>query len=118
MTAKEKSLFPDNTDDLLKAQLIESKLISKEQLDKTIESYNKTSLNVGKLLKSVCYCIDYINNKFLVFDPVTKKAIKEFNLPVTDWLTERVISLPMHTELDEEQQAFIVANVLEFVNKK
>src|SRR5215210_1253626 len=26
-----------------------------------------------------------------------------FHLPVTDWLTERVISLPIHTELDEEQ---------------
>ncbi|HEY0434975.1 MAG TPA: DegT/DnrJ/EryC1/StrS family aminotransferase, partial [Chitinophagaceae bacterium] len=25
------------------------------------------------------------------------------HLPVTDWLTERVISLPIHTELDEEQ---------------
>ena len=42
----------------------------------------------------------------------------EFHLPVTDWLTERVISLPMHTELDEEQQSFIVEHVLEFVNKK
>lgn len=41
-----------------------------------------------------------------------------FVLPVTDWLTERVISLPMHTELDEEQQAFVVAKVAEFVNKK
>ncbi|MEO7264523.1 MAG: DegT/DnrJ/EryC1/StrS family aminotransferase [Ferruginibacter sp.] len=40
-----------------------------------------------------------------------------FNLPVTDWLTERVISLPIHTELDEEQQDFIIAAVLEFVNK-
>ena len=39
----------------------------------------------------------------------------DFNLPITDWLTERVISLPMHTELDEEQQAFIVEHVLEFV---
>ncbi len=27
-------------------------------------------------------------------------------LEVTDWLTERVISLPMHTELDEEQLEF------------
>src|SRR5262249_32228084 len=27
-------------------------------------------------------------------------------LEVTDWLTERVISLPMHTELDEEQLKF------------
>jgi UDP-2-acetamido-2-deoxy-ribo-hexuluronate aminotransferase len=40
-----------------------------------------------------------------------------YNLPLTDWLTERVISLPMHTELDEEQQTFIVNKVLEFVNK-
>jgi UDP-2-acetamido-2-deoxy-ribo-hexuluronate aminotransferase len=41
----------------------------------------------------------------------------DYNLEITDWLTERVISLPMHTELDEEQQAFIVKNVLNFVNK-
>lgn len=40
-----------------------------------------------------------------------------YTLPLTDWLTERVISLPMHTELEEEQQAFIVAKVLEFVNR-
>ncbi|MEI7733894.1 MAG: DegT/DnrJ/EryC1/StrS family aminotransferase [Ferruginibacter sp.] len=40
-----------------------------------------------------------------------------YHLPVTDWLTERVISLPVHTELDEEQQQYIIANVLEFVNK-
>lgn len=41
----------------------------------------------------------------------------EYHLPVTDWLTERVISLPIHTELDEEQQSFIVNKVLEFVNR-
>jgi len=40
-----------------------------------------------------------------------------YQLPITDWLTERVISLPIHTELDEEQQQFIIANVLEFVNQ-
>jgi len=38
------------------------------------------------------------------------------NLEVTDWLTERVISLPMHTELDEEQLSFICSSVLEFLN--
>jgi dTDP-4-amino-4,6-dideoxygalactose transaminase len=37
-------------------------------------------------------------------------------LDVTDWLTERVISLPMHTELDEEQIGFIAKSVLEFLN--
>ncbi|HVZ56139.1 MAG TPA: DegT/DnrJ/EryC1/StrS family aminotransferase [Chitinophagaceae bacterium] len=39
------------------------------------------------------------------------------NLPVTDWLTERVISLPIHTELDEEQLAFIAGKVLEYCNQ-
>ena len=38
-------------------------------------------------------------------------------LPVTDWLTERVISLPMHTELDEEQLSFITSEVLNFINQ-
>ncbi len=40
-----------------------------------------------------------------------------FDLPLTDWLTERVISLPIHTELDQEQQKYICEKVLEFVNK-
>jgi dTDP-4-amino-4,6-dideoxygalactose transaminase len=39
------------------------------------------------------------------------------NLPVTDWLTERVVSLPMHTELDQEQLEFITTHVLNFINK-
>jgi dTDP-4-amino-4,6-dideoxygalactose transaminase len=39
-----------------------------------------------------------------------------YNLPVTDWLTERVISLPIHTELDEEQLQYITSSVLEFIN--
>ncbi len=34
----------------------------------------------------------------------------------TDWLTERVISLPMHTELDDEQLDVISSTVLEFLN--
>lgn len=41
----------------------------------------------------------------------------EYHLPATDWLTERVISLPMHTELDDEQLAFITGKVLEYLNK-
>jgi UDP-2-acetamido-2-deoxy-ribo-hexuluronate aminotransferase len=40
-----------------------------------------------------------------------------FVLEKTDWLTQRVISLPIHTELDEEQQNFITQKVLEFINK-
>ena len=40
-----------------------------------------------------------------------------YNLPTTDWLTQRVISLPIHTELDEEQLAFIVSQVLAFAGR-
>jgi UDP-2-acetamido-2-deoxy-ribo-hexuluronate aminotransferase len=42
----------------------------------------------------------------------------QFVLPVTDWLTERVISLPIHTELDEVQQTKIIETVLSFFNQK
>jgi UDP-2-acetamido-2-deoxy-ribo-hexuluronate aminotransferase len=41
----------------------------------------------------------------------------DYQLPVTDWLTDRVISFPIHTELDKEQQDFIISNVMEFLNK-
>ncbi|WP_290792557.1 DegT/DnrJ/EryC1/StrS family aminotransferase [Flavihumibacter sp. UBA7668] len=40
----------------------------------------------------------------------------ENKLKITDWLTERVISLPMHTELDQEQLNYISTQVLEYVN--
>ena len=40
-----------------------------------------------------------------------------YKLETTDWLTERVISLPMHTELDEQQLQFITSKVLEFAGK-
>src|SRR5690348_11745095 len=40
-----------------------------------------------------------------------------YHLEKTDWLTERVISLPIHTEMDEEQLTFITTKVLEYVNK-
>jgi dTDP-4-amino-4,6-dideoxygalactose transaminase len=38
-------------------------------------------------------------------------------LPVTDWLTERVISLPIHTAMEEEQLEYITSKVLEYINK-
>ncbi|HTI11862.1 MAG TPA: DegT/DnrJ/EryC1/StrS family aminotransferase [Puia sp.] len=41
----------------------------------------------------------------------------DYSLATTDWLTERVISLPMHTELDQEQLQTISAAVLEYANK-
>jgi UDP-2-acetamido-2-deoxy-ribo-hexuluronate aminotransferase len=40
-----------------------------------------------------------------------------YQLATTDWLTERVLSLPIHTELDEEQLQTISNAVLEYINK-
>ena len=42
---------------------------------------------------------------------------KEGDFPVTEALSEQVISLPMHTELDEEQLAHITSSLLEFINR-
>ncbi len=60
----------------------------------------------------------------MIYYPVPghqQKMFEQFNvasqaMPVTDWLTERVISLPIHTELDEEQLHFITTKVLEYLN--
>ncbi|RZL00291.1 MAG: transcriptional regulator, partial [Pedobacter sp.] len=40
----------------------------------------------------------------------------DYVLKTTDWLTERVISLPMHTELNQEQLEFITSNVLSYIS--
>ncbi|RXK87128.1 DegT/DnrJ/EryC1/StrS family aminotransferase [Filimonas effusa] len=44
-------------------------------------------------------------------------GLPQYELSVTDWLTERVLSLPMHTELDTEQLDFITSSVTEYINK-
>lgn len=38
-------------------------------------------------------------------------------LPITDWLTERVISFPIHTEMEEEQLEYICKSIEEFITK-
>jgi dTDP-4-amino-4,6-dideoxygalactose transaminase len=40
----------------------------------------------------------------------------EADFPVTNQLVKEVLSLPMHTELDDEQIAFIVKTIVEFLN--
>ncbi len=47
---------------------------------------------------------------------VTDLTDQTFQLPVTDMLQDKVISLPMHTELTEEELSFIVENVLAVIN--
>ncbi|HCL05285.1 MAG TPA: transcriptional regulator [Chitinophagaceae bacterium] len=61
----------------------------------------------------------------MIYYPVPghkQDMFKSFELPAyqlatTDWLTERVISLPVHTEMDAEQLEYITQQVLNFVNR-
>jgi UDP-2-acetamido-2-deoxy-ribo-hexuluronate aminotransferase len=61
----------------------------------------------------------------MIYYPVPghqQKMFEQFNtasqeMPVTDWLTQRVISLPIHTELDEEQLTYITSKVLSYINQ-
>ena len=43
--------------------------------------------------------------------------VKNLNLEITDWLTDRVLALPIHTEMDEEQLNFISTKFIEIINK-
>lgn len=61
----------------------------------------------------------------MVYYPVPAHRQKMFasldtasgDLTTTDWLTTRVISLPMHTELTEEQQAYICEGVKSYFKR-
>lgn len=61
----------------------------------------------------------------MIYYPVPghkQDMFKTFNLPkyaleTTDWLTEHVISLPVHTEMETEQLEYITKQVLNFVNQ-
>lgn len=44
-------------------------------------------------------------------------GVADSNLPVTDTLTEKVLSLPIHTEMEQEQLVFICEAIKEFVGK-
>lgn len=72
--------------------------------------------------------IAYLSEKgipSMIYYPVPghkQKMFASFNLPdtllpITDDLTNRVISLPIHTEMDMEQLTYITEAVLNFINK-
>ena len=48
----------------------------------------------------------------------TDPRYKAGDFPVTEWLCANVISLPIHTEMNEETLNYITENVLGFLNKK
>ena len=72
--------------------------------------------------------IAYLSEKgipSMIYYPVPghkQKMFASFNLPetnlaTTDYLTTRVLSLPVHTEMDMEQLTYITEAVLNFINK-
>jgi UDP-2-acetamido-2-deoxy-ribo-hexuluronate aminotransferase len=72
--------------------------------------------------------IDYLASKdipAMIYYPVPMHMQKAYvdpryqpgDFPVTEQLCESVFSLPMHTELDEEQLNHITRSVLDFLNK-
>lgn len=82
-----------------------------------LEGLDRDGLNVFLATKDVPSMIYY---------PVPAHRQKMFSafgsentiLPITDWLTERVISLPIHTEIEEEQLDLICSSVSEFINQQ
>jgi UDP-2-acetamido-2-deoxy-ribo-hexuluronate aminotransferase len=45
------------------------------------------------------------------------KRYNEADFPITNQLVKEVISLPMHTELDDDQIEFITSTIIKFINK-
>jgi len=78
--------------------------VDRDELPKYLEQYNIPAM--------IYYPVP--SHKQKMFDAF---GGSNYSLPNTDWLTTRVISLPMHTELDSDQQDHIINKVLEFVNK-
>ena len=80
----------------------------------TLEGHNRDGLNEFLAEKGIPSMIYY---------PVPAHRQKMFesfgsgslNLPITDWLTERVISLPIHTEMQTEQLKLITRTVAEYL---
>lgn len=80
----------------------------------TLEGIDRNALNESLAKKEVPSMIYY---------PVPAHKQKMFSafgsentvLPVTDWLTERVISLPIHTEMEQDQLDFICSSVAEYI---
>jgi len=72
--------------------------------------------------------IDFLKEKqipAMIYYPIPihlQKAYQHYvkagdNYPISEHLSKFVFSLPMHTELDEEQLEYITNSVLEFINK-
>ena len=82
----------------------------------TLEGVDRDGLNQYLAEKNIPSMIYYPvpAHRQKMFDAL---ALKKAELKVTDWLTERVISLPIHTEMEQEQLEYITTHVLGFINR-
>lgn len=79
----------------------------------TLEGYDRDALNTHLAEHDIPSMIYYPvpAHRQKMFESFGSEATE---LPVTDWLTERVISLPIHTEFDQEQLDYITHHLGEF----
>ena len=80
--------------------------VLKEKRDKLVQHLNENNVPCG-----VYYPIPLHQQKAYL-----DSRYDEADFPVTNALVKEVISLPMHTELDDEQIEFITKLVIDFVN--
>lgn len=82
----------------------------------TLDGVDRDGLNAFLATKNVPSMIYYPvpAHRQKMFESFGSEAT---SLPVTDWLTERVISLPIHTEMEEDQLELITSSVIEFLKK-
>ena len=55
--------------------------------------------------------LEVINSRDIKLKMFDAFGGNNYNLPTTDWLTERVISLPIHTEIENSSQDFIIEKI-------
>ncbi len=81
-----------------------------------LDGVNRDGLNEYLATKNIPSMIYYPvpGHKQKMFESF---GLPEINLAITDRLTESVISLPIHTELEEEQLQFITSSVLDYINQ-
>lgn len=81
----------------------------------TLNGVNRDGLNAYLAEKGIPSMIYYPvpGHKQQMFSSFN---LPEQNMETTDWLTERVVSLPMHTELTNDQLNYISTQVLNYIN--
>ncbi len=71
----------------------------------------KTHLSAHSIPAMIYYPVP--SHKQKMFDQI---QVNSYPLPITDWLCDRVISLPIHTEMDDEQLTYITNTLIDFFN--